>query len=590
MCTMQPRFEAFWKVLAMESYIAQLDGDERGASDLECTVQEFVSRLEFRTRAAGEPVEPHVWNEVFERLHSAGWDQPTLSGAGRERREHDGVLCWLSAWHLFSEPHADIEALLYSSRRAALDAVLANSSAAASGFLARHSGAVLKFLRKYRFATNDIESFDTIALETCLLLLTLKYRPEIVLELRHERLITMAKTLSSDAGRGALASVFESLSKLCRDVWTRHNAAIDDSMVDTLLEHPVLAELVLSETSDSLAPLAFGQLYLNHHQRSHGRYMTVPEEIIDSGLLGHELVEPLRLLAQSSIETHVVVELREQGTVLVTESREREAGARPERTSLLRSHATEETKPLEPGDIVWVRRVGLRAHFHNDPMAAIGHDLILPGQLSVVRAGHVPEAPAPSGGAGLRLEPLLTVEDLLREGYQQGHCLGALMSQRLALESKTSLFFRVLWPERASLELQRRSTGWVVAELWLRYNEPPKPHTRSVVEHWLDGCLRDEAVDHLQDRSQKSGPVESHSNAQRAGSQPPGSGWVKRRCEAIAGVQVRRATRPAAVVCSEPQELFPRRHNGLLITVRRIIGALSFVGRLLRAFCLNSIR
>lgn len=35
MCTMQPRFEALWKVLAMEYCIAQLDGDERGVSDLE---------------------------------------------------------------------------------------------------------------------------------------------------------------------------------------------------------------------------------------------------------------------------------------------------------------------------------------------------------------------------------------------------------------------------------------------------------------------------------------------------------------------------------------------------------------------------
>jgi hypothetical protein len=88
--------------------------------------------------------------------------------------------------------------------------------------------------------------------------------------------------------------------------------------------------------------------------------------------------------------------------------------------------------------------------------------------------------PPPDTDVIIRLQ---TKEDAAREGKEQQNCVG---SQALSVAAGLTIIYRVLHPERATLELRMGRKGeWFVVQLKRARNEAVAPPTRAYVEHWL---------------------------------------------------------------------------------------------------------
>jgi len=82
------------------------------------------------------------------------------------------------------------------------------------------------------------------------------------------------------------------------------------------------------------------------------------------------------------------------------------------------------------------------------------------------------------------IEPIRTPGELIREAEEQHNCVAAYIED--AREGDSS-FYRVLAPQRATLELRRGRDGkWNVADIRTIDNGVASADTRRAVRHWLD--------------------------------------------------------------------------------------------------------
>lgn len=90
-----------------------------------------------------------------------------------------------------------------------------------------------------------------------------------------------------------------------------------------------------------------------------------------------------------------------------------------------------------------------------------------------------PEPPIPGSAA---IHPILSEEDLQAEGRLMGHCVASYANQ---VRRGESYIYRLLYPERATLELQRRGTRFMLAQFKAARNQQPRPDAWEVVNQWL---------------------------------------------------------------------------------------------------------
>ncbi|MCW7512113.1 hypothetical protein [Leptospira levettii] len=81
------------------------------------------------------------------------------------------------------------------------------------------------------------------------------------------------------------------------------------------------------------------------------------------------------------------------------------------------------------------------------------------------------------------VEPILTEKELFMETYILGHCGYDYKDSILAGEY---LFFRVLYPERATLALVKEGKYWIYYDLKGKQNKPVSEITWAFVKDWLD--------------------------------------------------------------------------------------------------------
>ena len=79
--------------------------------------------------------------------------------------------------------------------------------------------------------------------------------------------------------------------------------------------------------------------------------------------------------------------------------------------------------------------------------------------------------------------PILTFEDLLAEGKLMHHCVGGYVNK---INSGTSYIYRVLQPERATLEIIGQGRHTRIGEFRRLYNQSPSNKTYLSVTQWLE--------------------------------------------------------------------------------------------------------
>lgn len=79
--------------------------------------------------------------------------------------------------------------------------------------------------------------------------------------------------------------------------------------------------------------------------------------------------------------------------------------------------------------------------------------------------------------------PILTFEDLLAEGKLMHHCVGGYINK---INNGTSYVYRVLQPERATLEIIGHGRRLRIGEFRRLYNQSPSNRSYSAVMNWLE--------------------------------------------------------------------------------------------------------
>ena len=83
-----------------------------------------------------------------------------------------------------------------------------------------------------------------------------------------------------------------------------------------------------------------------------------------------------------------------------------------------------------------------------------------------------------------KIVPILTSKELREEGQQQKNCVGTYVSK---VRTGQSFIYRVLEPERATLEIIKTSEGdWNIGQLKCHSNTNASDATRQAVQSWLD--------------------------------------------------------------------------------------------------------
>jgi len=93
-----------------------------------------------------------------------------------------------------------------------------------------------------------------------------------------------------------------------------------------------------------------------------------------------------------------------------------------------------------------------------------------------------PFPPPPFPGSGTFV-PITTAEELFEEGRHQDNCVGAYASR---VRHGRCYIYRLLAPERATVEIVLRKSGWRLGEIEARENQPVRPETERQVRAWLE--------------------------------------------------------------------------------------------------------
>lgn len=102
--------------------------------------------------------------------------------------------------------------------------------------------------------------------------------------------------------------------------------------------------------------------------------------------------------------------------------------------------------------------------------------------LQLQREGMALTFPPPPLPGGQDIVPITTMEELLEEGRLMHHCVGSYAG---AVRDGISYIYKVLHPERATLEIKKTFQGWRLAQLRCRYNGHPDEHTVQTVNDWF---------------------------------------------------------------------------------------------------------
>jgi hypothetical protein len=82
------------------------------------------------------------------------------------------------------------------------------------------------------------------------------------------------------------------------------------------------------------------------------------------------------------------------------------------------------------------------------------------------------------------IKPILTMDELVREGHLQDNCVATYAEQ---IRRRSTFIYRVLRPERATLSIRKGDDGdWRISELKARSNTPVSEITRRTVAAWLE--------------------------------------------------------------------------------------------------------
>jgi len=90
-----------------------------------------------------------------------------------------------------------------------------------------------------------------------------------------------------------------------------------------------------------------------------------------------------------------------------------------------------------------------------------------------------PEPPLP---AGEHIFPIQTFEDLQAEGRLMHHCVAGYFRE---IRDGNTYIYRVLQPERATVEIGVRGSDLSIRQIRLAYNRQPSTDTRSAVQAWF---------------------------------------------------------------------------------------------------------
>lgn len=91
--------------------------------------------------------------------------------------------------------------------------------------------------------------------------------------------------------------------------------------------------------------------------------------------------------------------------------------------------------------------------------------------------------PAPPVEANGKIFPIETLEDLRAEGRLMHHCVAAYEG---AVAQGESYIYRMIAPERATIELKLTGHSAQLCQVTLAYNERASATTVEVVERWLE--------------------------------------------------------------------------------------------------------
>jgi len=94
--------------------------------------------------------------------------------------------------------------------------------------------------------------------------------------------------------------------------------------------------------------------------------------------------------------------------------------------------------------------------------------------------------PAPPLSAGDQIFPIESFEDLQAEGRLMHHCVAGYYKQ---ISRGRSYIYRILQPERATIEIDLDADQPKIRQIRLAYNKHPSSETRSVVYEWLNNEL-----------------------------------------------------------------------------------------------------
>ncbi len=128
------------------------------------------------------------------------------------------------------------------------------------------------------------------------------------------------------------------------------------------------------------------------------------------------------------------------------------------------------------------------------PHAAV--NLLCPSELAIrscycwkkfTAASHRRLLPPPLFPGTATIQHIVTVGELKAEGCVMRSCVASLRSQALTGEC---VLYRVLAPQRATLELRRNKDGILqIGQLKLAKNRPPAAESWNIVRQWFVQCL-----------------------------------------------------------------------------------------------------
>lgn len=90
--------------------------------------------------------------------------------------------------------------------------------------------------------------------------------------------------------------------------------------------------------------------------------------------------------------------------------------------------------------------------------------------------------PAPPFNGNQEIHPIKTLEDLREEGRLMHHCVASYVG---AIQAGRCYIYRILSPERATVELGFRGDSPVIRQVKLAYNRAPSQETLDAIYQWI---------------------------------------------------------------------------------------------------------